>query len=167
MFREPTTTFAARERARSQLLAEAQRGDWELRAHSWERTRLLLLLEPDVWYSVNLFFEPTDGRFLCWYVNFQDPFRRSRIGFGTRDLVLDLVVGPDRKWGWKDEDEFAELVLRRMVTPEEEWLVRRAGEDVLALVEAGRPPFDDTWTAWRPDPAWGLPELPEGWERVG
>jgi hypothetical protein len=33
---------------------------------------------------------------------------------------------------------------------------------MIALAEAGRFPFDGTWTDFRPDPAWPAPTLPDG-----
>jgi hypothetical protein len=37
--------------------------------------------------------------FGAWYVNLQEPFRRSRLGFDTQDLELDVVVSPDGSSG--------------------------------------------------------------------
>ena len=36
---------------------------------------------------------------------------------------------------------------------------RAEGESVLA-----RAPWPTGWEKWRPDPAWELPELPDGWD---
>src|SRR5690606_7246240 len=44
--------------------------------------------------------------------------------------------------------------------------VRAEAESVIARLEAGEPPFCDPWPHWRPDPSWGLPALPPGWEKV-
>jgi len=152
---------------RLDLLDALERGDWSLRDSPWQRTNALVLLLPEVYYSVLLFFEPGPSRFLCWYVNFQEPLRRTRVGFDTCDLWLDLVVGPDHQYGWKDEDEFAAGIERGIITADHERAVRAAGDAVLQLVETRRPPFDDTWTGWNPDPEWPLPQLPLGWEQLG
>lgn len=152
---------------RSPLLDELERNSWELRDHSWEGPYVLFLLEPERWYSVNLMFDPGKQRLLFWYVNFQRPFTRSRAGFDSCDLLLDLVVGPDRSFGWKDEDEFREGRTRGLVGADEEAAVLAAGDEVLARLERRAPPFDDEWTSWRPDPAQPVPRLPEGWDEVG
>ena len=49
-----------------------------------------------------------------WYVNFQEPYRRTERGIETMDLALDIIAEPDRSsWRWKDEDEFALLIEQR------------------------------------------------------
>jgi hypothetical protein len=50
------------------------------------------------------------GEFAGWYVNLETPARRHADGVDTTDLVLDVVVAPDRTWVWKDEDEMAERI---------------------------------------------------------
>ncbi|MEU6972938.1 DUF402 domain-containing protein [Kitasatospora aureofaciens] len=41
-------------------------------------------------------------------MNFERPAVRTRIGFDTQDLLVDLVVEPDLSSAkWKDEDEYA------------------------------------------------------------
>jgi hypothetical protein len=42
----------------------------------------------------------------------QEPFRRTSRGFATMDLMIDVIVSPDRTWRWKDEDELAVFVER-------------------------------------------------------
>ena len=42
--------------------------------------------------------------FLGWYVNLEEPFRRTPLGFDVRDLQLDILVDPERKWRWKDSE---------------------------------------------------------------
>src|SRR6266576_1740450 len=46
--------------------------------------------------------------------NFQRPYRRTTIGIEAMDLMLDLVVEPDRSWRWKDKHELETLVRRGM-----------------------------------------------------
>ncbi|MFM7719089.1 MAG: DUF402 domain-containing protein, partial [Actinomycetota bacterium] len=102
----------------------------------------------------------------CWYVNLQLPMRRTATGFDTTDLFLDLVGTPDgSSWTWKDEDELAEAVAAGLVDPATAERIRAEARDLADAVSARRPPFDvDRW-AWRPDPAWALPELPADWDR--
>lgn len=102
----------------------------------------------------------------CWYVNLQLPLRRSAVGFDTTDLVLDLVGTPDAvMWRWKDEDELAAAIAAGTVDGADAERIRREARALADAVTAGRPPFDaDPWS-WRPDPSWGVPDLPEGWDR--
>ncbi len=38
-------------------------------------------------------------------MNFEQPLRRTPVGFDTFDEKLDLIVMPDGTYRWKDEDE--------------------------------------------------------------
>jgi Protein of unknown function (DUF402) len=132
---------------------------------------LLSLHPPGRDYSVRWFFRP-DGRFFRWYANLEAPAIRWRdpglAGLDTVDWDLDVVISPDRRWQWKDEDEFvARLALPGAYWVDDEERVRRAGKEIVALVEAGAFPFDGTWCDFRPDPAWppSPAVLPAGWDR--
>lgn len=121
-------------------------------------------------YSLWLFFGP-DGAFRSWYVNLERPVARwddGRLaGLDTLDYDLDIVAQPDRAWRWKDEDEFAyHLAHPDVYWCEDEQAVRAEGRRVAQLIETGAPPFDGSWTDFRPDPAWPVPaEIPAGWDR--
>jgi hypothetical protein len=99
-----------------------------------------------------------------WYVNLQDPFRRTPRGFDTLDNVLDIVVGLDGSWEWKDWEELDEWVGRGRYTEEEVAAIRVEGRRVAADLDAGRRWWGDEWLAWGPDPSWQVPELPGDWE---
>lgn len=81
----------------------------ELVETPWRRDMLRLMF-PGLPYSVWLFWEGEDRAFTGYYVNFEEPFRRTPIGFDTNDHALDIVVAPDFRWMWKDRDEFEALV---------------------------------------------------------
>jgi predicted RNA-binding protein associated with RNAse of E/G family len=81
------------------------------------------------------------------------------------DLALDIIAEPDRSsWRWKDEDEFALLIDEGVLSEEVAARVHEEAQAVVGRIERDEPPFDSAWPSWRPDPAWGLPELPDGWE---
>ena len=104
-------------------------------------------------------------RFVCWYINLEEPFRRTRFVFDYLDQLLDIIVSPDRTtWQWKDEDEFQEAQDRGLFSPEQARAIRAEGERVVQLLQANKPPFNSGWEQWRPDSAWSLPTLPEGWD---
>ena len=70
-----------------------------------------------------------EDRRRVWYVNLQDPLRRTPLGFDTVDHALDVVVELDRSsWRWKDEEELAEAVRDGLFTPEEAADFRAWGE---------------------------------------
>lgn len=134
------------------------------RQFTWQTNRILILLEPERYYSCFLFWEHATDRFACYYVNFQLPYRRSRCGFDTLDLDLDLVVEPDFSWHWKDQADYEEAVRAGHISPTWAAAIAQAQPEVLARIAARRYPFNDAWLAWRPDPAWAPPQLPAGWD---
>ena len=141
------------------------RGNWKWIDRRHARTDVLMLLEPDAWYAVWLMWWHDGGEFWQWYVNLQRPFTRGALGFDTADKTLDITVDPRGEWKWKDEDEFAYAQELGLITPEEAAEVRRAAEAALRRIEARRYPFDDTWLAWRPDPQWRIPCVPDEWDK--
>lgn len=118
----------------------------------------------DAWSGTLLFFGP-DGSADHWYVNLQEPLRRTVIGFDSLDLKLDVVVELDGTWRWKDEDELKEAINRGVIAADVEARLRAEGERAVARIARREPPFDRDWTTWRPDPAWAPPVLPERWDR--
>ncbi len=127
---------------------------------AWQKHHVLWLQRLDRPHSLGLFWNES-WDFRGWYVNLQEPVRRSLLGFDTRDQALDITVAPDGTWAWKDEDHLAFLVEHGAFTAEEAAVIRAEGERV---VEEW--PFPTGWENWRPDPAWAVPTLPEGWDVV-
>ncbi len=129
--------------------------------HVWERTSVLWLTPHGEPYALALFWDEGHARFLGWYVNLQAPAVRTPIGLDTTDLALDVWVEPDGTWLWKDEDDLAHGVELGIWSPKEAAKIRAEGERV---IEAW--PFPTGWEDFRPDPAWAIPSLPDGWDRV-
>lgn len=100
----------------------------------------------------------------AWYVNLQEPLRRTEIGFDTRDRVLDLLVAPDGTWRWKDEEELERAVALGLFTPADAEGFRADGRRALERIRRGEPPFDGTWQDPAPDPTWPKPTLRDGWD---
>lgn len=140
----------------------AASGEWTFRDAEWDVDILALTREGE-WHSVWVSWQPGFEQW-GWYVNLQRPFRRTRIGFETMDFALDVIVAHDRSWHWKDEDELATFVRRGAFERELAERVREEGLRVVERAERNEPPFSEPWHEWRPDPAWELPELPEGWD---
>ena len=138
--------------------------EWALEDATWTGPRILHLMRPDQAHAIHLWWLAPDWRFGGWYVNLQEPMRRTPLGFDYMDHMLDIVIEPDLSWRWKDEDELDEAVSIGLVP--QHWAddVRREGERVLERLEARQPPFCDGWEAWQPDPDWPLPTLPQGWD---
>lgn len=145
------------------LFERLMRDDFDVVDTTWAHTNLIEIIPTGRWHSVWPMWSSDNWEFLCWYVNFQRPAQRSRLGWDTFDLSLDIVVRPDLSWHWKDEDHFAILESVGLMSGEEASSVRRDADEVVADVEARAFPFDRDWSTWRPDPTWQLPVLPADW----
>jgi Protein of unknown function (DUF402) len=165
-WKAPTTPpTRPREIDRGERLSNcAALGDWVFRDLEWDVSTLSLMREND-WHALWVSWR-NGGEPLGWYVNLQEPFRRSRRGFETMDLALDLVIDLDRTWRWKDEDELERFVTRGLFSEDVAGRIRREAVEVARRAEANRPPFDEPWHDWRPDPAWGIPTLPDRWDEL-
>lgn len=132
----------------------------------WRRD-LLRLMRPGEPYSIWLFWDGEPERtFLAYYINMEEPFRRSPIGFDTNDHMLDVVVSPQLEWRWKDFEEFEERVRSGVYSEAFGREVREHARRVIDMVECRASPFCDGWEDWAPHPGWEIPELPDGWDRV-
>jgi hypothetical protein len=140
---------------------------WDLAAAPWGSPDFALSFAfPQTPYGVILGYEPP-GELRDYYVNLQTPLRRTAIGFDYTDHLLDVVIPADRSsWAWKDEDELEAAVRRGLFSEAEAAWFRHWGERAAEHVLLGQPPFDRDWSTWRPDPAWGVPVLPDGWDTV-
>jgi hypothetical protein len=147
-------------------------GDWPGGRHPWHGRNAwsghgtLALHRPGDRYAVFVFWEEPARRFACWYVNFQDPFRRTPIGFDTLDHELDLVVEPDGTWWLKDVDGLELRVAEGRFTPAEADEIRAEGAAMARALAAGGRWWDDSWASWEPPPAWTAAPLPAGWDAV-
>jgi hypothetical protein len=126
----------------------------------WRGSHRLVVTRPGQAHAVFLKWTAPGWDFREWYVNLQEPLRRTVRGFETRDQFLDIQVAPDRTWQWKDEDELELAVELGRLTRAEADAVRREGERAILDIEARRFPFDDSLLDWRPDPAWIIPHIP-------
>jgi len=93
---------------------------WKMQGYSWHTNRLLILLKPGKYYASIYFWRADTNQFLCYYINFQLPFRRNGIGFDTLDLELDLIIEPAYEWRWKDFDEYREGINSGIIL--KEWI---------------------------------------------
>jgi hypothetical protein len=137
---------------------------WHLEVRERSATPILSFAWPDTSYAVLRW--TTEQGTPMWYVNLQDPLRRTALGFDTVDHALDVIVDLDGTWRWKDEDELAEAVEDGLFTVDEAATFRADGERAVARILDREPPFDRDWSSWRPDPVWAMPSLPDGWDRV-
>lgn len=140
----------------------------DLVERKWVDTDVLMLVMPGAAHAVYAMWEQRHTSFRCWYIDLQEPLRRTPLGFDTMDHLLDIVVSPDRsEWRWKDEDEFREAVAIGVFSEKEARAIRAEGEEVIRLLQAGESLFCDGWELWSPPVEWGIPDFPEGWDIIG
>lgn len=129
----------------------------------WRRD-VLRLMYPEKPYSIWLFWEGEGRPFTTYYVNFEEPFRRTPVGFDTNDHTLDILVKPNLEWIWKDREDFEKLVASGNFSAEFGAAVEEAAREVLGLIERRMPPFSERWHEWTPPADWAAPVLHPRWQ---
>lgn len=142
------------------------RHPWASGARKWEGHGTLSIQRPGDDYAVWLFWQGTARTFGFWYLNIQESFRRTLIGFDTQDLELDVIVRPDWSWELKDDDLLDATVERGRYTGEQVAQIRKLGDELTAMLDARQTWWDESWTTWQPDSAWEPVPLPPKWETV-
>lgn len=129
------------------------------------RSDTLRLMFPGRTHSVSLFWTDSgDGRRLGkYFINMEEPLRRTPIGFDTQDHTLDVVVQPDLSWAWRDEEELANHVAEGFFTPSLAEAVRDEGLKVIDEFRRGTHPCLSGWPDWTPESDWEIPVVSESW----
>lgn len=141
---------------------------WELRRTMWRGHDGTYVIPWSEWYGVAVFTHPVTGDIAKWYVNCQDPLRRTVWGFDTMDRELDVVLpapgsGVPR---WKDTGLLVRLILSGNFSIGKAWRMlahaRRASGRLKSsefraevnrwLLPAGPPPLLDRLLAGLPLP---------------
>jgi hypothetical protein len=130
----------------------------------WRNDTLRLML-PGRRHSVSLFWAraPEPRRLLKYFVNMEEPFRRTAVGFDTQDHTLDIEITPELDWRWRDEEELANHVTQGFYTAALASAVRAEGEQVIAAILRNEHPCLRNWREWTPPPEWRVPDFVEGW----
>lgn len=136
--------------------------EWSTRPHRWFGNGNLDVARFGEWHSVRHFWND-DGSFRGWYVNIQEPVRRTRLGFDFRDLALDVLVAPDLSWELKDADHLEQGAAMGFFSGEEVRAAHRERDRVLGRLDEL---FPTGWEGFRPEPSWTAPELPSTWADV-
>jgi predicted RNA-binding protein associated with RNAse of E/G family len=125
--------------------------EWRMNRVLVPRNRNFLAVHPTGADHSTILIWDDNWQLRCWYINLESPLVRTPAGFEYRDHFLDVVVAPDLSgWKWKDEDELAEAVHRRLVTAAEATRFRAEGERAIEDLLARKPPYDEPWENWRP-----------------
>jgi hypothetical protein len=147
---------------RLEILDDIVAGRVRLETRPWTRSRVVWQIAVHEAHAIGTFFGESGG-LKGYYVNLQEPARRTAIGVDACDHVLDIVVAPDGTWRWKDEDELEYAVQTGMFSQDEANAVRAEGERVIGQLDRLLP---TGWEDWQPDPSWAPLTLPAGWDQV-
>lgn len=141
--------------------------DWRLVERTWVGGSALYLTRPGTAHVVMRMMDDTDSQVAFWYINLQQPIRRTRLGFDYLDHELDIVVEPDRTtWRWKDEDHLAASVARGLLDEAGARAIRAEGERVTAALGTSDTLVSEEWERWRPPADWSIPAIPPDWQTV-
>jgi predicted RNA-binding protein associated with RNAse of E/G family len=124
---------------------------------------VLVLRRRDEAYSVWHFWDGPGRSFAGWYLNLEEPFRRTSVGYDTQDLELDVWIPVGEPWRFKDEEQLAERVREGRYTEEQAAAARALGDELGAMLDRGERWWDERWASFVPDPAWRAPVFPSGW----
>lgn len=140
------------------------RWDGGYRDLTWTGVNVLALYRPGDMHSVWRAWDAATWALKWRYVNLEEAWRRTPIGFDSKDLYLDLWSHPgEEEWHWKDEDELDWIVENGRLAADEVPVIRAEGERAVDRIKQHEPPHDREWDAWRPDPSWMVPTLPSQW----
>jgi len=145
--------------------ADGRPHPWAGRGH-WSGHGVLVLRRPGEAYSVWHFWDGPERRFVGWYLNLEEPFRRTAIGYDTQDLELDVWIPTGEPWRFKDEEKLDERVADGRYTAEQVAATRTLGTAIGAMLDRGERWWGDRWTSFEPDPGWRAPAFPDGWEEA-
>jgi hypothetical protein len=100
-----------------------------------------------------------------FYINLEDPWRRTPVGFDSGDWVLD-IVGTPTDWAYKDVDELEWSEQVGLVSAEWAERTRAAGRRASEALASNAWPFSADWDRWLPSHAGMLPSVPANWSNV-
>ena len=132
----------------------------------WTGHGVLVLRRPGEAYSVWHFWDGPDRRFAGWYLNLEEPHRRTAVGYDTQDLELDVWIPTGEPWRFKDEEKLDERVADGRYTAEQVAATRTLGTAIGAMLDRGERWWGERWTSFEPDPGWRAPAFPDGWEEA-
>ena len=133
---------------------------------AWEGHGIVVLHRPGDAYSVNVFWDGPAREFGRWYLNLEDPFRRTALGVDTHDHELDLWSTDGIVWHWKDAELLDQRVSEGLYTADQAAAIRAEGDRLYAEVSDGGGWWDERWAAWDPPAEGRPPRLLAGWDRI-
>ena len=130
------------------------------------RTDTLRMIPPGQSHSVSLSWDTAGQhrRLLKYFINMEQPVRRTAVGFDTQDLTIDIEVTPELTWSWRDEQELANHVAEGLYSAALASAARAEGERAVEALVRGEHVCRRRWAEWRPPAAWQIPPFVDGWD---
>lgn len=130
------------------------------------RTDTLRLMVPGRSHSVSLSWarEGETRRLLKYFVNMEEPLRRTPVGFDTQDHTIDIELTPELAARWRDEDELASHVSQGFYTEALAAAARAEGEAALEAIRRREHVCTHGWAEWRPPAEWKPARFVDGWD---
>lgn len=133
----------------------------------WQGHGCLMIQRPGDAYAVWHFWTGSNRQFTNWYINLQEPFRRTSIGYDTQDLELDFLVYPDDRWEFKDDELLDQRVEEGRWNKMRAVEIRAQAASIAARLQRGERWWPLHWRDWSPESDWVAPSaLPAGWESI-
>jgi hypothetical protein len=123
----------------------------------WHGNGVLMLQRPGEAHAIWIFWQGASRAFHGWYINLQEPFRRTPLGYDTQDLELDIWVPAEGPWEWKDDELLEQRLREGRYTAEQVTATRTEGRRIASDLDAGLRWWDAAWAEWEPDPSWPTP----------
>jgi hypothetical protein len=143
------------------------RWDGGHRDMTWHTSNVVRLYREGDDFSIWIARDDASGAVAWRYINLEEPWRRTAIGFDSKDHWLDLWSEPESDvWHWKDDDELEWLVEQRRVDAAYAAGVRESGERAVRRIQAGDTLLHPSWSTWRVDPSWRVPVMPLTWNEL-
>lgn len=130
----------------------------------WTGHGRLSIQRPGDEHAVFVFWHGPDREVRSWYINIQESFRRTLIGIDTQDLELDIVVGLDGGYEFKDAEVMADRIAEGRFHPDQVAVIEKIGDELADRLRRGEMWWDSAWARWVPDPSWTPVALPAGWD---
>jgi hypothetical protein len=130
---------------------------------SWRGNGVLMVRRPGDACSIWHFWDGPERVFAGWYVNIDEPFRRTRVGYDTQDLELDIWIPVGGPWRFKDDERLDGHVRDGRYTQEQVDAVRALGRELGDALDRGERWWDD-WSTFAPEAGWRAPAFPRGWD---
>ena len=124
---------------------------WNRGDRRWTGHGVLKLYRPGDAFTVWAFWRGDERAFAGWYVNFQEPLRRTADGIDTCDQELDIWIEPDGTWEFKDDELLDGWVAKGRFTADEVARIRADGARVGEALDRREYWWDERWSAWRPE----------------